>query len=161
MADVWFIRNVADTPAWTDGRSGVFFRLEPPDDRFGDTGINITVLRPGEPGCRYHAERVQEDFLVLSGECVAIGEDVEHPLRVWDLLHCPAGVPHVLVGAGDGPCAVLAIGARTPDRTIRYLVSDVAARYDASVRVETASPAEAYADWPEELVPVEQPWPLP
>jgi hypothetical protein len=36
-----------------------------PNDRFPDFGINIHMLSPGEPSAKYHAESVQEDFLVL------------------------------------------------------------------------------------------------
>ena len=60
----------------------------------------------------YHWEADQEDFLVLSGEALLIVEGDERPLRQWDLVHCPAGTKHVIVGAGDGPCLVLAVGAR-------------------------------------------------
>ena len=60
----------------------------------------------------YHWEADQEDFLVLSGEALLIIEGEERRLRQWDFVHCPAGTKHTIVGAGDGPCAVLAIGAR-------------------------------------------------
>ena len=39
-------------------------------------------------------------------------------------------------------------------------VSEVAAKYGASVAKETSDPNEAYADWPGEYVPVRLPWPL-
>ena len=105
------------------------------------------------------AEGVQEGFLVLSGECTLIVEDEERPLRQWDYFHCPADTSHVIVGAGHGPCAILMVGART-EVTIRYPVSEVAAKYGASVAKETSDPNEAYADWPGEYVPVRLPWPL-
>jgi hypothetical protein len=65
----------------------------------------------------------------------------------------------VIVGAGDGPCAILMIGAR-PDEPIRYPVSEVAAKYGASVAKETSEPDEAYADWPGEYQPIRLPWPV-
>jgi hypothetical protein len=49
---------------------------------------------------------------VLSGEALLIVEGEERPLRQWDLFHCAAGTKHIIVGAGDAPCAVLAVGAR-------------------------------------------------
>lgn len=61
---------------------------------------------------RYHWETDQEDFLVLSGEALAIVEGEERPMRAWDFLHCPAGTNHAIVGAGDGPCVVFAVGAQ-------------------------------------------------
>ena len=60
----------------------------------------------------YHWEADQEGFLVLSGEALLIVEDEERPLRQWDYFHCPPDVPHTIVGAGSGPAAILAIGAR-------------------------------------------------
>jgi uncharacterized cupin superfamily protein len=118
-------------------------------------------MQPGQPNCRYHSEPVQEDFLVLHGECVAIVEGEEHLLRQWDFLHCPAGTEHVFVGAGDGPCAVLMIGSRR-EEAAHYPVNDTAAKYGASVAEETDDPAEAYADWraeaPRRLG--RNPWPL-
>ena len=96
---------------------------------------------------------------MLSGECTLIVEDEERPLRQWDYFHCPADTGHVIVGAGEGPCAILMLGAR-PDEPIRYPVSGVAAKYGASVAKDTDDPDEAYADWPGEYQPVRLPWPL-
>src|SRR3954449_3100385 len=81
------------------------------DVRFRDVGVHLGVALPGEPASMYHREENQEGFLVLSGECLLIVEGEERTLRAWDYFHCPAGTPHVLVGAGDGPCVVLALGA--------------------------------------------------
>jgi uncharacterized cupin superfamily protein len=117
-------------------------------------------MQPGQPNCRYHSEPVQEDFLVLHGECVVILNGEEHSLKQWDFVHCPAGVEHVFVGAGDRPCAVLMIGSRREDAA-HYPVNEVAARYGASVTRATDDPAEAYADWrqePRRAAP--NPWPL-
>jgi uncharacterized cupin superfamily protein len=103
---------------------------------------------------------VQEDFLVLHGECLLIADDQEHALRQWDFVHLPAGVAHAFVGAGDGPCAVLMIGSRG-DRAVCFPVSDLAARYGASVSQPTDDGDLAYAAWrrePPETVP--NPWPL-
>ena len=159
MAD-WFIVNAAEAPALRHDRAGTYIRFESPDHRFPDFGINIHILRPGEPNGKYHAEEAQEDFLVLHGECIAIIDDQEHPLREWDFVHCPAGTEHIFVGAGTGPCAILMVGARGPDRGIRYPVNALAARYGASVTRETPDPKEAYADWPGEYTPTHLDWPL-
>jgi uncharacterized cupin superfamily protein len=103
---------------------------------------------------------VQEDFLVLHGECIVILDGEERPLKQWDFVHCPAGVEHVFVGAGDGPCAVLMIGSRRKDEA-HYPVNDVAAKYDASVAKATDDPAEAYAEWRQDaLSEITNPWPL-
>jgi uncharacterized cupin superfamily protein len=117
-------------------------------------------LWPGDPSALYHSEGVQEGFLVLSGECTLIVEEEERVLRQWDYFHCPADTRHAIVGGGDGPCAILMIGARPEVETIRYPVSEVAAKYGASVAKETDDPGEAYDDWPGEYLPVRVPWPL-
>jgi uncharacterized cupin superfamily protein len=46
---------------------------------------------------------------------VLVIEAEERELRAWDFVHCPAGAVHVIVGAGEGSCVVLAVGARDPD----------------------------------------------
>jgi uncharacterized cupin superfamily protein len=154
------IINVAEAKAFRHPRRATIIRFEPDAAPWPDTGVNIQIMQPGQPNCRYHSEPVQEDFLVLHGECIAIVEGEERPLRQWDLFHCPAGVDHVFVGAGDGPCAVLMIGSRRIDAA-HYPVNEVAAKYDASVTKETDDPNEAYADWRREpRVPTENPWPL-
>ena len=154
------IINIADVPARQHPRRGTIIDPEPGQHVWPDTGLNIVVMQPGQPNCKYHSEPVQEDFLVLHGECVVILDGEERPLRQWDFVHCPAGVDHVFVGAGVGPCAVLMVGSRRLDEA-HYPVNEVAARYDASVTEPTDDPAEAYAVWrrePWERIPA--PWPL-
>ena len=157
--DEAFIVNVADAPALSHSRRATLIDFEAGREPFADTGVNVQVMAPGQPNCRYHSEPVQEDFLVLFGECIAIVEGEERPMRQWDFLHCPAGIEHVFVGAGDGPCAVLMIGSRRVDAA-HYPVNEVAAKYDASVTRETDDPAEAYADWRQEpWREAPNPWP--
>ena len=91
---------------------------------------------------------------MLSGECTLIVEEEERALRQWDYFHCPAETRHVLVGAGDGPCAILMLGARPEVETLSYPVSQVAARYGASAAKDTDDADEAYAGWPGDYVPV-------
>ena len=155
-----FIRNLADVPALAHSRRATLLDLEPDEAPWPDTGVNVQIMEPGRPNCRYHSESVQEDFLVLHGECIVILDGEERRMRRWDFLHCPAGTEHVFVGAGEGPCAVLMIGSRREDAAY-YPVNELAARYDASVRRPTAEPAEAYADWRREpRRPAPNPWPL-
>ncbi len=158
--DKAFVMNVADAQASSHPRRATLIDFETEGEEWPDTGVNIQIMQPGQPNCRYHSEPVQEDFLVLYGECIVILEGVERPLRQWDFVHCPAGTDHVFVGAGDGPSAVLMIGSRRADAP-HYPVNAVAAKYDASVTRATDEPAEAYADWrkePRSQTP--NPWPL-
>ena len=146
MADAgWFVVNVRDTAWERHDTFGAGCGFQTPGASFEQLGINISVLQPGEPLCLYHRESNQEDFLVLLGECRLLVDGEERSLRAWDFFHCPPHVDHVFVGAGDGPCAILAVGARSAEEEIVYPVSELAARYGASVEVETPSPKEAYA----------------
>ena len=144
----WFVVNAREA-RWLDGDYGAYTRFEG-DARFAQLGINIGVLEPGQPACMYHGEEDQEDFLVLSGECLLLVEGEERPLKAWDFVHCPAWTEHVFVGAGSGPCAILMVGARAggEDGGVRYPVSDVAQKHGAGVEEETTNPPEAYARFP-------------
>ena len=155
----WFVLNLGDALAVrNEEKGGASYPLEPREAPFPDLGVHVSVLWPGDPNALYHSEGVQEGFLVLSGQCTLVIEEEERTLRQWDYVHCPADTRHVFVGAGDGPCAILMIGAR-PDEPILDPVSEVAARYGASVAKETGVPDEAYADWPGDYEPARLPWP--
>jgi uncharacterized cupin superfamily protein len=152
----WFVVNARDAQ-WHDGDFGAFTRFEG-TPRFDRIGVNIGVLQPGQPACMYHGEDEQEDFLVLSGECLLLVEGRERRLRQWDFVHCPPWTEHVFVGAGDGPCAVLALGGRTGGDVI-YPRSDLALRHNAGVEEETPKPEEAYARYREDAdVPYREGW---
>jgi uncharacterized cupin superfamily protein len=144
-ADGWFVVNVRDVEWWTSKAFGSGCVFESREFSFGQFGINLSVLEPGEPNCLYHSESQQEAFLVLSGECRLLIDGEERLLRAWDFFHCPAGTEHVFVGAGGGPCVILMTGARTDDEQLLYPVSELAARYGASAEEETPDPKQAYA----------------
>ncbi|HEY3461870.1 MAG TPA: cupin domain-containing protein [Gaiellaceae bacterium] len=146
----WFVRNIREMTWWDRGPRGFVTDFHGDDN--AQVGVNLFVLAPGQPMSMYHWEFDQEGFLVLSGEALLIVEDEEHPLRQWDFFHCPAPVPHTIVGAGTGPAAILAIGARDkqngPDWG-GYPYSDVAMKHDASAEEETTEPDVAYARFPD------------
>jgi uncharacterized cupin superfamily protein len=157
--DGWFVVNVADASWLTNDAFGgrcVFEADVPvlrrrPDltpQRFPDLGITLQVVRPGQPSGLYHAESSQEDFLVLAGECLFLVEGTERRLRAWDLAHCPPGTAHAFVGAGDGPCVILMVGARSGERTIVYPSSELARSRGTGVEEETSFAREAYAGFP-------------
>jgi uncharacterized cupin superfamily protein len=155
----WFIVNLAEARWERDADLGTWCNLGSHDAPFSQFGIGPHMLMPGQPNGRYHAESAQEGFLVLSGECIAIVEGEERRMRQWDYLHCPPGTHHITVGAGDGPCVILMVGARGPDIETEYTVDELAARYGASVARETDSSKEAYADLVRDYTPVPAPWP--
>ena len=144
MSD-WFVKNLRDA-RWMNhdkfGAAGVF---EPEPGAFEQLGINIRVLEPGQPNCLYHRENLQEDFLVLSGECLLLVDGEERPLKAWDFVHMPPDVDHVFVGAGDGPSAILMVGARSPDEELFYPAEEVAQKHGAAAEQGTPSAEEAYA----------------
>lgn len=112
----WFVVNARDA-RWSSrpGRQSVTFTGKTEfesDTYFPMLGVNLAVLEPGEPNSMYHWETETEAFLVLSGEALLIVEGQERPLRQWDFVHCPPKTEHVIVGAGDGPCVVLAMSSR-------------------------------------------------
>jgi len=144
----WFVVNTREA-RWREDSFGKVCFYEGDGTRFGQLGVNVSVLEPGQPACMYHWEDEQEDFLLVAGEALLIVEGQERPLRAWDLVHCPPRTQHVIVGAGDGPCVIVAVGSRTGnDDWGAYTVDDAALRHGAGVEQETASPAEAYGRFP-------------
>jgi uncharacterized cupin superfamily protein len=148
----WFVLNARETQWWERNGRGVLCEFEGAGFEgaadFLQLGINLTRLGPGEPMSMYHWEADQEDFLVLAGEALLIIEGEERTLRQWDFVHCPPGTKHTIVGAGDEPCLILAVGARErstgPDWGA-YTVDEAALRHGAGVERETTVPDEAYA----------------
>jgi uncharacterized cupin superfamily protein len=147
----WFVVNARDA-AWVDNdafggvcifESDEFVLRGRPDlDEYVKPGAGFTlrVVYPGRSAGLYHAESVQEDFLVLMGECILIVEGEERRLRAWDFVHCPPGTAHTFVCTGEGPCVIVATGNRREDLERIYLRSEVALRHGAGVEADTADP---------------------
>jgi uncharacterized cupin superfamily protein len=163
----WFVVNTADA-AWVnnDAYGGVCifesdeFVLRGRPDLTAyekpNAGFTIRVVPPGKPVGLYHAESVQEDFLILMGECVLIIEDQERHLRAWDFVHCPPMTGHTFIAKDTGPCVILATGNRRDDLERVTRRSEAALRYDASSDVDTTDPerrgrweVERPKDWDE------------
>ena len=152
--DGWFVLNAREA-RWihAPGRSAIceFEGYREGEQDFLQLGINLNVLEPGVSMGMYHWEADQEDFLVLAGQAVLIVEGEERLLQQWDFFHCPTGTKHIIVGAGDAPALVLAVGARqhsgTPDWG-GYSVDAVAERHGVSVEQETTDARQAYAKLP-------------
>lgn len=143
MAD-WFVVNARDAQ-WFHNELGAYCGFEGEDARFEQLGVNLNVLHPGVPMAMYHEEPGQEGFLVLDGECLLVVEGEERQLRKWDYFHCPPWTKHVVLGAGDRPALVLAVGARKGRAS--YPVDETAVRHGAGVSSEVATPADAYAGY--------------
>ena len=75
--------DVASKDAQREIRSGSECSLESRAAEFPQLAVRLHVLEPGEPNGLYHSESQQEDFLVLSGECVLLVEGEERRLRPW------------------------------------------------------------------------------
>ena len=147
--DGWFVVNARDACWWQDDVFGPSCRFESRERPFPQIAFALRVLEPGKPNCMYHGEEIQEDFLVLQGECLLLVEGEERRLRAWDFVHCPPWTEHVFVGAEE-PCLILMVGVR-PDEQVVYPRSEVALRHGAGVERETRSPDEAYAGLPESV----------
>jgi uncharacterized cupin superfamily protein len=141
----WFVLNARESRWRSEGPLGSYCTFEG-KRRFPQLGFNLSVLAPGEAMGMYHREKGQEGFLVVAGECLLIVEQQERRLRPWDYFHSPGGTEHIIVGAGDEPAILVAVGARGRGvgGGIVYPVSELAARHGASVERETTSAAEAY-----------------
>ena len=159
----WFTANLSDVEAVEHPRTGkgYLFGESRPYERYRDLGVNVRVLEPGQPASLYHSEAVEEFFIVLGGECLAIVEDEKVPLRRWEFLHTPPRTAHLIVGAGNGPATVLMIGGRRSEDPPHYPVSELAARYGASVTTETNTSQDAYRQvgWDLTFAPTQLPWP--
>ncbi len=147
----WFTVNVRDAAWVTNEQLGDACIIEGGAYQFPQIGYTLAVLQPGEPSAMYHWEKDQEDFLVLQGECLAIIEGKEIPLKAWDFVHCPGGTAHIFVGAGDGPCVVFMIGARQYPKSGTYIADPVALKHNAAPEHDTTESKEAYARFPKFL----------
>jgi uncharacterized cupin superfamily protein len=135
----WFVLNARDA-RWNQrpGRASVSFTGKTEweaDAFFPMLGVNMAVIDPGEPNSFYHWETEAEAFLVLSGEALLIVEGQERLLKQWDFVHCPPKTEHVIVGAGDGPCVIVAMSSRENQQYGPYgedVANDVASRHRAS-----------------------------
>jgi quercetin dioxygenase-like cupin family protein len=114
MTDSWWVKSVRELE-WTENDMGVYCLLAA--DEFA---INLNVLALGQPMALYHHEPHQEGFLVLRGECDLIVEGESRRLHQWDYFHCPPGVAHVVVGAGEEPALVVAVGSRVGGGSATY-----------------------------------------
>src|SRR5262245_38620206 len=143
----WFVVNARDAE-WHSSKSfGSSCIFEGKEAWFEQLGINLSVLEPGQPNGLYHSEGVQEDFLVLSGECTLLVDGEERRLEAWDFVHVPAGTEHIFVGAGEEPCVVLMTGAREQPAHVVYPKSEFAAHHGASAEETTPDPQVAYAGY--------------
>jgi quercetin dioxygenase-like cupin family protein len=153
----WFVLNAQDVSWVRSEERGQDTDFEG-EQEFPELGFRLQVISPGQLGL-YHGERGQEDFLVVSGECVLVIEGEERRLKAWDFVHCPPWTKHVFVGIGDGPCVIVMTGSRAGGFEVLYPVSEVAAKYRASVLEETSNPQDAHARFgPEERVTYQEGW---
>ena len=149
----WFVLNARDA-RWrnAEGRGAILSFDGWPDGYFPQYGVALYALERGQSMGMYHWEADQEDFFVLSGEALLLVEEEERPLRQWDIVHCPPGTKHIIIGAGDEPCMILAIGARSHQDTDgwgAYAVSELALRHGTGVEEETIDSEHAYAKVPQ------------
>ena len=145
-SDGWFVLN-ARAASWVRSQErGQDTDFEGKQE-WTQLGFRIQILGPGQRGM-YHRERSQEDFLVVSGECMLLIEGQERRLQAWDFVHCPPWTEHTFVGAGDGPCVIFMAGARGHRGSQVYTRDETALKHGAGVETETPDPKVAYAPFP-------------
>jgi uncharacterized cupin superfamily protein len=147
----WFVVNVAEAAWETNDAFGAACFFEGDNAAFAQIGVNIRVLSPGRTRVLYHAESMQEDFLVLAGECLLLIEQQTQVLGAWDFVHCPPWTAHAFVARGKTPCVMVMIGARRgsgPNEDIVYPRSELALHHGVGVERESRSPEEVLAHFP-------------
>jgi mannose-6-phosphate isomerase-like protein (cupin superfamily) len=145
--DGWFVLNATDV-RWRQ-MAGARWANFSGDVRWEQLGFGLDILGPGQPMSSHHWEIDQEDFLVIAGSGTVVIEGEERPLRQWDLVHCPPGTAHTIVG---GPMVVVSVGSRerhtnAGDDWGLYVADPLAAKYGASVDEDTPKGEIAYKDW--------------
>ena len=135
----WFVLNARDAALVRERRSGSTRCSTARRRASQQVGINIGILRPGEPNSMYHGEDAQEDFLVLSGECLLIVEGEERPLGAWDFVHCPAWTSTSSSGpvTGRASCSPSERAARAAGFAMP--VNEIALQHGAGVEEETSA----------------------
>ena len=150
----WYVLGLRDAE-WrhADGRGAVCLALDDfeGERQAAELGVNPFVLGPGEAMAMYHWEADQEDFLVVAGEATLIVEGEERQLRAWDFVHCPPNTKHVIIGAGTGPCVVIAVGARersSEPESLGFTADELAKWHGVSVDEDTTDPDAVYGQLP-------------
>ena len=87
----WFVLSLIGARGFATEGQASSARSSRPTPTSRTSASTCTCSQPGERSALYHSENVQEGFLVLTGECLAVVEEQERVLRAWDYLHCPAG----------------------------------------------------------------------
>jgi uncharacterized cupin superfamily protein len=152
----WFVMSARDARWHDKPGQGFSLPLTGDDEYEAETffpmlGIAIRVMQPGDVSTTYHWESEQEDFLVLAGECLAIIEGEERPLKQWDFVHCPPETKHAFVGRGDGRCVLLCASSRQFQKDGPwgfYCADETAAKHNAASPEDTQDGSIAYARFP-------------
>lgn len=87
-------------------------------------GYNITAVPPGKRAFPFHNHHLNEEmFFILEGAGeVRIG-NMTYPVRVGDVIACPAGGPetaHQIVNTGDSEMRYLAVSTKVPAEIAEY-----------------------------------------
>jgi mannose-6-phosphate isomerase-like protein (cupin superfamily) len=152
----WFIMSALETRWFDKPGQGHSVSLTGYNEYEAETffpmlGVSIRVAGPGDATTTYHWETEQEDFLVLSGEGIAIIEGEERPLKQWDFVHCPPGTRHAFAG-GEPPLVLLCASSRQFQKDGPwgyYCFDETAAKYNAASPEDTQDGEIAYARFAE------------
>ncbi|MGI8606022.1 MAG: hypothetical protein ACR2L0_02540 [Gaiellaceae bacterium] len=144
----WYVLNARESTWLHTDDFGVACTFEG-DVRFAEFGINVSVLEPGQPACMYHGEEAQEELSRPRRRVPRPDRRRGAPAPEVGFRPLSSWTEHVLVGAGSGPCVILAVGTRGSELGVLYPVSDLARKHGAGVEAETPVAEEAYAAYGE------------
>jgi mannose-6-phosphate isomerase-like protein (cupin superfamily) len=155
VSEGWSILNLRDG-RWFDSGERHSVPLTGCDEYEAESfypmlGMALRVLEPGAAMSIYHWETEEEDFLVLAGTPLLVVDGEERMLKQWDFVHCPPEAKHVLVGAGDEPCVIVAASSRQFQKDGPwgfYVKDETAAKYGASPPETTQQNSVADRDFP-------------
>ena len=120
----WFVLNLEDALAVrNDEKGGAAYPIEARGVSFPTTSASMCASSRPASRMRSTTRRPRRKVPRTLRRGQLIVEEEERPLRQWDYFHCPPDTRHVIIGAGDGQCAILMLGAR-PDEPILYPVSE-------------------------------------
>ena len=119
-------RRVADIGEWReDSRPGRSATSRARSSSSLSSGSDSTSSSRGlSPTASTTPSRSRRRFSCCPGSAGCSSRVWERLLRPWDFFHSPAVTEHIFVGAGDGPCVIVMVGARSEDWRVLYPVSE-------------------------------------
>jgi len=121
------VLNLDQLDNYQDIEAGVFSsKYARVSDRIGAEKLDysVAVVQPGMKVCPFHNHRVVEEmFLILEGSGSLRYGSEEYPLKVHDIIACPAGgrdVAHQIINTGSTELRYLCLSSSAPSDICEY-----------------------------------------